>query len=293
MKRIFPKRLAPGLRLKAADLPGFAEGLLVIAVGASLAQLTWLLLPAPADRPVAAPTGSNAPAMASGPQLESVATLHLFGNATVAAPPPPTEAQAHAPETALNLTLRGVFAATRKESAFAIIAEGNGNERTLRIGDKVAGGAVLEDVLADRVVLQRDGRFETLRLPKELLDLNPSAAPPPSTAAPLSPAQTNRLRGLRDTLQHHPQEILRMADLRPVVEKGQLKGYRVEPKQYQDIFRAAGLRPDDIITAVNGIPVTDPGQLGALTAQLSSASSLTLDVERPGGVRDHVVINLN
>ncbi len=287
MKRISLPTAITALRFDAVAAARWTTALLVIALGASLAQLTWLLLPAPAGSPapVAAAAAGRA---AASPRLESVAALNLFGTPEAAARP---TAQINAPETSLNLTLRGLFAAARKEAAFAIIAEGAGNERHFRIGDKIAGGAVVQDILPDRVVLERAGRYETLRLPRERLDTGAQGAGrAPST---LTPTMTGQLRELRDAMRGNPQELLNLAEMQPVVQDGRLRGYRIRPRRHEELFRAAGLSPNDVITGVNGIPVTDPAQFAALSAQLSNASTLLLSVERPNGARDEISIDLN
>ena len=71
-----------------------------------------------------------------------------------------------APETQLNLQLRGTIAAGDETMAHAIIADGNGKDKVYFINDAVPGGAVLHEVYTDRVILNRAGILETLRLPR-------------------------------------------------------------------------------------------------------------------------------
>ncbi len=278
----------------AAFLPGavvaarWTTALLVVALGISFAQLSWLLLPVSATLPTPLVASRESGTGADTLRLETMAVQHLFGTPQATARP---ESQINAPETALNLTLRGLFAAARKESAFAIIAEGAGNERPYRIGGKLGGGAVVHDILSDRVVLERSGRYETLRLPKDRLEVSPSRGA--EGGAALTPAMGGQLRNLRESIKNNPQELLNLAEMQPVVHNGQLRGYRIRPRRYLELFAAAGLSPNDIVTAVNGIPVTDPAQFAALTVQLTSASSLRLSVERPNGVSEDISLDLN
>lgn len=264
---------------------------LVVLCAISAAQLTWLLVPEPvlpaaqvaADMP---PRGET-----RALRLDAVAAMHLFGKPEAAAPP--AAPQVNAPETSLNLILRGLFAGTRKEAAFAIIAEGHSSERYFRLGDQVAGDAVVHDILPDRVVLERAGRYETLRLPKERLEMATPAASAPRGNAAASSTLTGRLRELRESIKNNPQEIMNMAEILPVVQDGQLRGYRIQPRRHQELFRAAGLSPDDVVTAVNGIPVTDPAQFAKLTTQLAAAATLRLSLERPDGSADEISIHLH
>ena len=58
------------------------------------------------------------------------------------------------------------------------------------------------------------------------------------------------------------------------------------------IFTAAGLRPGDLVTEVNGIQLNDANTALQMLGQLSSATSLTVVVER-GGQPQTVNVNFN
>lgn len=103
---------------------------------------------------------------AEGSKVERIAAWHLFGQppiTPVTAPQPVVEV----PKTRLQLTLRGVAAADATGDARAIIAEAGGRERHYRPGEAVPGGAKLAEVHPDRVMLERNGRFETLVLTRQ------------------------------------------------------------------------------------------------------------------------------
>jgi len=72
-----------------------------------------------------------------------------------------------APETRLKLTLRGVFASEDSSGGRAIVGDPQGKEENYAVGDPLPGGAKLSEIYPDRIILERNGRFETLRLPKE------------------------------------------------------------------------------------------------------------------------------
>jgi general secretion pathway protein C len=104
-------------------------------------------------------------AAAAAPPIERIAEWNLFGRAAApaaAAPAAPVEA----PKTRLQLTLRGVAASPTTDDARAIIADPSGRERHYRPGEPVPGGASLAEVHPDRVLLLRNGRYETLPLAK-------------------------------------------------------------------------------------------------------------------------------
>lgn len=277
----------PGLSMAA--LARWVNLALVIALGASIAQMVWLFVPAGAEIPEIAIEWQGQPGRAAqAPGLEILVPLELFGRPPVVA----VEVPQDAPETRLDLTLRGVFATGLRENAWAIIAVSGGAERHYRIGDRV-GGATVRDILPDRVVLEHGGRFEALRLPRDRLAAEGSR-PAQAASARAAPAvdSIGQLGALRDRLASDPREIARVVDVRPAMRDGTLYGYTLRPRRHQDLFRAAGLQPDDVVVAVNGIPVVETAQLGELMAVLQTAGTLALTVERPDGGRQEIHIDM-
>lgn len=258
----------------------WTTALLVVLLAYTLALATWRLLPSPpASEPLAAAPVARKPVPDDRGGLGAVARLHLFGQPQVAARPVPVEA----PETRLNLTLRGVFAAAETDSGAAIIAAGNGDENFYRAGDPVSGGAILREVHPDRVILERAGRFETLRLPEGSrsgmeFGLPEESAPPPAEHE----ADHVGLGDFRERLLQNPQEAFEMVQVSPVMEAGRIKGYRVAPGREPALFRRSGLRPGDVVTSVNGVPLDNPAQLNDVMRQLSAAEALDLTVDRKG-----------
>lgn len=267
--------------------------LLVVLLAYTLAQLTWLLLHETADNlpippVISAKTTTPSKATAS---LEKVAALHLLGRSDV---PAPVEAAKpiEAPETRLNLTLRGLISVSSQQGARAIISQGSGDELSYKVGDTVPGGAKLHEILADRVILERSGRFETLTLPKEKMEIGDLPARKTPTSLPAShavgggavvpSADPRQLSAIRDTVLSNPQDAMKLINAQPVMEGGQLKGYRVNPGRDRQLFNSVGLRPGDIVTSVNGIALNDMSQMGALFQQLTSAPRLDVTIERRG-----------
>ena len=82
-----------------------------------------------------------------------------------------------------------------------------------------------------------------------------------------------------------------MVNAQPVMEGGQLKGYRLKPGRDRKLFSSVGLQPGDIVTNVNGIPLNDMSQMGAVFEQLSSANRLDVTVER-GGQQTQLSVSL-
>lgn len=94
-----------------------------------------------------------------------------------------------------------------------------------------------------------------------------------------------RLKAVRESILQNPQEAMQLINAQPVMDGGQLKGYRVNPGKDRRLFNSVGLRPGDIVTSVNGIQLNDPTQMGNLFDQLRTAGQLNVTVERGGQQR--------
>src|SRR3546814_5762979 len=70
----------------------------------------------------------------------------------------------------LALTLRGTFATADPGDGLAFIAGGDGREHTYAVGDTLPGGAVLEAVHADYVIVRNGTQRERLPLTGRQLD---------------------------------------------------------------------------------------------------------------------------
>lgn len=270
-----------------ARAPLLVTVLAVLLIAQVMATLTWQWLGDKEDLTAvwsaSSFTVSSLPGQREG--LDRLASLQLLGRAE------PVEQIAvviDAPETRLNLQLKGIFSdASDVALARALIGEGSREERVYRVGERISGDTVLHEIHADRVILRRAGRFETLTLPKERMDITPTAGVPQSPtpgvqqlASPQGVAQ--QLRDIRSGLLQNPQEALQYIQLQPVMIQGQLQGYSVRPGQDRRLFSSIGLRPGDVVTAVNGVSLNDPGQLAVLYQELSLANTLTIAIERRG-----------
>jgi general secretion pathway protein C len=294
---ILPRLAALGLDKRA---PVVVLLLLTALLAQTLARLTWELLPAPA-LPTAlsmAAVGQSA-AHAERTQQAEIARLnqwHLFGVVQKAAPKPMATVT-EAPETRLNLKLRGVVASSEPTAARAIIADGKGEEESYAIDENLPGNAVLREIYADRVILEYRGRLETLRLPKEsaagaLAPAKQSALA--ATRRPVTQASTADnaalLRQYREALTSNPQSLMNLVSITPVNDKAsnQLKGYRIHPGKDKKLLGRFGLKNGDVVTGVNGVPLNNPIKALEIMRDLTTASSVTLEVERNGVLESFV-----
>lgn len=258
----------------------------LLLVARSVADLSWFFFAKPETGEAVQAVANPQPTKSADVRLDSLASLHLFGEANKAQPV--VQKVIDAPDTRLRLTLKGVFASSDEARAMAIIAGDKGQDKAYRIGDKVVGGALLHAVFADRVILKRNEGLETLRLPKPKIDEGeiiretvPRPVTPATTTQHNSSSQAEQLNELRETLQQNPQQIWEKVRITPVMEEEQIKGYRLEHDDAA-LMNSLNLRPTDVIVAVNGMTLSDPSTLYSLLNELTSQQTLELSILRDG-----------
>jgi general secretion pathway protein C len=250
-----------------------------------LVRIVWLLLP----RGDATGSGATAAAQAPASATVSVAKWHLFGNPQGIASATPASSLA----TVLKLGLRGTLALAdpKDERALAIIANEQGVETSYRIGVEVAAGARLTEVYPDHVVLDHEGVAETLTLPRpdqhalaspaknqqRLAAASTPAASVPPGAAPGSAVPN--AAGASAMPRIDPQDVARQ--LKPVFADGRIVGADISGADASLLARL-GLKPTDVVTAINGTPLAGVTNPQALMEQLQSSSSVQVTVQRDG-----------
>ena len=75
----------------------------------------------------------------------------------------------------------------------------------------------------------------------------------------------------------------------PVMENGKFVGVRLNGGQHTAVLTKLGLQPEDVVTAINGVPVTDPSRIGPAVAGLANASRIEVSVRRDGKMQNLVV----
>lgn len=208
------------------------------------------------------------------PELHQITAAHVFGLAPAAG----ADDAALARAARSSLELNGVIATQNPHEGYAILGEKGKAQKLYAIGDAVAEQQYtrLYQVRADRVVLERGGQFEILRLPNAVQSrgtLLAGAAPTAesnveqSEAAPNPVPPANAAGGFFSSLMAEPRNV----DGRPA-------GMLLHPEKR--IQREYGLHDGDILTAINGVAVTDASTLDGLLSD--SGRSLVITVTRDG-----------
>lgn len=297
----------------------FWRGVILVLVSLWIAQsattLFWLVFPLP-DLPqptkLALPVENKIAASSSAVSFESLASLkEVFGSpvAVVVETPVATPVVVvadidKAGLTKLNVKLHGVFVSTIESEGSAIIAAGNMQE-LFSVGDEITGnsGVKLERVLEKRVILNNNGRLESLWLFSEEDFVasgngnvpSPSYGAPDPSAMPSMPGRPNFMPGRAsmppaavtstqvtarpDQIPKNIGDVVRFSVHR---EGGQMIGYRIRPGRDRELFNQVGLKADDIVTSVNGIEVNDPKQIRSVYKAMQTATQAQLTVLRDG-----------
>mgnify|MGYP001072977380 CR=1 FL=1 len=254
-----------------------------------IAVLVWALVPAPelpqppVSEPVTAVPGAGVQPGKPRLDVAQVTGWHLFGagaqTETTGGPAP-----IDAPETRLNLVLRGVLSSDDPEEARAIIAEPNGTENHFRVGSALPGGAELKEIHGDRIILLRAGRHETLRLPREAMDGAVNKAPAAPGALPGGPgADAGALLGeYREQAAENPQALLDLARPVPYNDTNGFAGFRLFPGNKPALFAQLGLQPGDLVKEVNGIVLDNPARAADIMQQLRESGQVALRIQRGG-----------
>lgn len=283
-----------------------AFAVIALLVVWSLARTFWLLVPGGEslnEGPL------RTASVAGATPGVSVSKWHLFGAA-----PQQFARQRNAPATTLNLSLRGTLADADPKSGLAVIADAQGLERAWRVGEEIAAGVALDEVHADRVVLIHDGVQEVLTLARDESServapipsaqrggrqaRNTSAGPATNPGALPTFTAPQLAHGALDWQKTMEKIGGGSADLAsnmridPVISNGQISGVRVSAANGDSaLMTKYGLRPSDIVTAVNGLPVDSVERGQQILESLSNASSVRVTVNR-GGVPTEITVQL-
>jgi len=280
--------LAPQRAIRAGEV------VLVVALAAALADLTWELVPQPQGAAgLASESAQSAGATAAASDTGAAGSSRalpgpveaLFGTA----PSPAEQGKAVSEpvrETELNLTLKGILAHRGGGKQLALIAKGDGDETVYGVGDTVPGGAEIVRIESRRVILRRNGVTEALNL--EVQELEGGSAG--------RVANGGGGGGIRRTGEHQREvarstvrrklenlpTLLQQAKAVPHSENGRKAGFRIVNIQGGSVFEDLGLKEGDIIQGVNGKQIRTPSQALKAYRELKSASNFKVRLKRNG-----------
>lgn len=203
-----------------------------------------------------------------------------------------------APDTKLKLELVGVFSHQDKQQAVAFIKEKGKDVKLFKIDDEITGGAKLVEVLPDRVILQRSGKHEALRIKTSELDdkafvqssdedesKKDSQAKRRSKKKPRQQkAKAEAGDGMAgfipgDTPEEKRKTVIKELDLEPVKEDSS-EGYVIGESAPAALLGSVGLKAGDKIVSVNGQNLGEEQQDVAVLNDVLVSGTATIEVVR-------------
>ncbi|PCI72416.1 MAG: type II secretion system protein GspC [Gammaproteobacteria bacterium] len=234
--------------------------------------------------------------------IGGLVSMHLFGDQEKA--PVVVEDVENAPETRLNLKLRGIYAATNKSHSNSIIEDGKGKQAVYFIDDKleVSGRVYLRNVYSDRVILETNGRKEVLSLkdslPAEMKRKKSNQLTlKKSTNKKVQDKRKNKqisksLNEYRKKLLENPMSLTDLVRMSPATKNGETIGYRISPGKDKRLFTQLGLRRNDVITGVNGMSLANPSDAMQLFGEIQNMQDIQVDILR-GNENISLLLDLN
>ena len=214
----------------------------------------------------------------------------------------------NAAETRLPLTLTGIVALTEDGLGSAVIRV-NGAEQVYAVGDSLpaSGQVTLAKVMPQTIVIDNNGTYELLTLyegvglvvPTTPSRAGPATPPNRAVGAPrseaLAPVASEAERSevaqrYRRALYESPEALASLLTVSPVQADGAIIGYRISPSKERAAFDALGFKTGDVVTAVNGLSLSDTTNTLKLYTLMKEATEATFDMTREGG---NVTINVD
>jgi general secretion pathway protein C len=209
-------------------------------------------------------------------------------------------------KTPLNLKLWGVaIDQKRAERSYAIIEDQKAHKQDVhRVGDAVAGGAVVKEIDWTKVTLERDGQLEVLELASAGGGAGGSAPGAPPASGVGGMAAAGRAGGASgpgptgegiqkvsdteytierqevDSALENMNQLFTQIRAVPHFEGGQSVGFRLFAIRQDSLFDKIGLKNGDIIQRLNGQDMTDPARAIALFQELRNERQITVEVTR-------------
>ncbi len=261
-------------------LPGILNGGMLLLLTASLAQWTWLLAKPPLPPIVATPP---APAAAQNTfSLQPLLAAHIFGQVSQELTGGRLD---NLPISSLNLVLTGVIASA--SGGYALISVNGQPQEPFGIGQTVTGGAELQAVYPDRVVIRRNGVLESLLLegaektpPEQWTPPAAAYRPPPAAGNIVQETGANSYTVERNQLagQLRTPEFLKQATVLPSGGGG----FLMKQIQPGSLYEKLGLRTGDVLKSINGQPLNSAEDAMRMYQQLSNISDVQLEIVRGG-----------
>jgi general secretion pathway protein C len=230
-------------------------------------SLVWKLWPINDASPQARALIPLSPKNTEPESLQNLLRYPLIQSASI--PTTQGSASIDAPKTSLKLKLVGLMYSTDKNQARAIIENPKDGARSYATHERVADNAEIYSIEPDRVILFHAGKQEALMLDPEH-----------KTSSFQSDIGNQPIDAPKNSA-----ELMRDFSASPVMENGKLLGFRLKALRNPGIMKEWGINPNDVITAVNGIPLNAPGRVMVLYDKLKKQREFEITLNNGGNSR--------
>jgi len=248
---------------------------LVVILAYIAASLFWTVTSGPANAGAEVQSGFLGPSGSSAARDFSVlASFDPFHRGEMSGGTQTAETVAP-PETTLDIKLFGIRLATGDSKGSAVIRLQDYRHAVLAVGDEISPGIMLSDIHSNYVVLDRQGRRETLYLDPQNQQRDPLAMPTtsgPSPAQPAGSAESQTPEQVFDNIGFSPE----------LASDGTVAGYAISIADDANFSPEIDLRSGDIIVEVNGVSAGEVARFAELRQSLQNATSADIVVERDG-----------
>ncbi|MEM1132482.1 MAG: type II secretion system protein N [Pseudomonadota bacterium] len=206
-----------------------------------------------------------------------------FDRSSVASSDGPAEAV-----TALDLELYGIRINNASGGGSAIIAGSDGVQESYSVGDEIMSGVTLAAVEFDHVILDRNGRRESLFIDQSG-DVQPVLPPTGNSAS----ADTASPRPSAESGSATPPATVALDNtiaFTPRAESGKITGIAVAAQGDGSAFEKFGFRQGDVIVEYDGRPVRSADDVTAMIAKSRPGGRFSVMVERGGQVLPIAII---
>ncbi len=296
----------------AALIPYVVIAFLLLLIAAQLAKLTWTMFDSTRVEPGLGGEAVSARKLPGNTTIDWN-SIALFGKADVVTKAAAIKPKIKKPKNPgalqkLDVTLIGVMLSSRPKNSYISIRE-KGETRVLKNGAEIKDGVVIKSI-QPRAFIASDGSTEKVfyLIPADQLRAKDREAglpqeikrqeSAPFTAGKGAEAISHqvdeetklKLAQYRQELAENPLSLVDKVKASPVQRDGELYGYRLRHGKDRKLLTSVGLRAGDILLDVNGIPITDPGQLSDVMESLASGNMIDMKIERGGKLRDLNVV---
>ena len=267
---------------KLQALATAATAVMAIVLGVTIAHgIMQAIKPRAASVSVDSPLPVNA---------DITAAYSLFG---VASTTPAAPSAAVVAASTSSVILKGVFAVNGATLSAAIVNVG-GKDKPVLMGEELEAGLKLAEVWPDYIVLTRGGVKERVELSaRTSASAGAGANKSGASNAPVVAAATNFRLSVNSASNNNyslsRQELnTSLQDPRQLGVMGRIginaggNGVRVEEAPTGSLSAKLGLRAGDIITSINGTPITGPGDMARMYQQFATTPQVRAEVKRGG-----------